>query len=189
MDHFERLEGDLRFVRGALNASTRPAASPSTIYFLWAVLILVGFALVDFRTDVVPEYWAVAGPVGFLASAYLGWRHALRVGQSSASDGRRHMLHWGAVLIAVALAVVLRTRGAMPSETLHAVILLVLALGYFTAGLHLDRHLLWVGVLMAAGFLVVTLVSLYAWTLLGIALAVSLTVAGLREGRPREATT
>ena len=54
------------------------------------------------------------------------------------------MLHWGAVLIAVAL----RTRGAMPSETLQAVILLVLALGYFTAGLHLDRHLLWVGLLM-----------------------------------------
>ena len=189
MDHFERLEGDLRFVRGALAASTRPAASPSTIYFLWAVLVLVGFALVDFRTDLVPGYWAVAGPVGFLASAYLGWRHAQRSGQASASDGRRHMLHWGAVLIAVALAVVLRMRGDMPSETLHAVILLVLALGYFTAGLHLDRHLLWVGLLMAAGFLVVTLVSLYAWTVVGIALAVSLTVAGLRGGRPREATT
>jgi hypothetical protein len=188
MDRFERIEGDLRFVRGALDASTRPAASPSAMYFLWAVIVLVGFALVDFRTDLVPEYWAVAGPVGFLASAYLGWRHALRSGQTSASDGRRHMLHWGAVMIAVALAVMLRTRGALPSQTLHAVILLVLALGYFTAGLHLDRHLLWVGLFMAAGFLVVTLVSLYAWTVVGITLAISLTIAGIREGRSREAT-
>jgi hypothetical protein len=188
MDHLERLEGDLRFVRGALDASTRPAASPSAIYFLWAVLVLIGFALVDFRTDLVSEYWAVAAPVGFLASAYLGWRHALRSGQSSASDGQRHMLHWGAVLIAIALAVVLRARGAMPSDTLQAVILLVLALGYFTAGLHLDRHLLWVGLLMGAGFLMVLLVSLYAWTLVGITLAMSLTLAGIR-GRSREATT
>jgi hypothetical protein len=35
----------------------------------------------------------------------------------------------------------------------------------------------------------VTLVSAYAWTALGIALAVCLTVAGIREGRPREETT
>lgn len=189
MDQFERLEGDLHFVRGALDASTRPAGSSSAIYFLWAVIVLFGFALIDFRAGVVPEYWAVAGPVGFLASAYLGWRHALRSGQASTSDGGRHLLHWGAVLIAVALAVVLHMRGEMPSETLHAVILLVLALGYFTAGLHLDRHLLWVGLLMGAGFLVVTLVSLYAWTVVGIVLAISLIVAGIREGRPGEATT
>ena len=189
MDHFERLAGDLRFVRGALNASTRPAASPSTMYFMWAVIVLLGFALIDFRTDLVPRYWAVAGPVGFLASGYLGWRHALRLGQASASDGRRHLLHWGAVLVAVALTVLLHARGAMPSETLHAVILLVLALGYFTAGLHLDRRLLWVGLLMGAGFLAVTLVSWYAWTVVGIALATSLILAGMREGRSREATT
>jgi hypothetical protein len=188
MDQLEHLEGDLRFVRGALDASTR-RASPSTLYFLWAAIVLIGFALVDFQSNWVPRYWAVAGPAGFFASAYMGWRHARRLGQASASDGRRHVLHWGAVLFAVALAVLRRVRGGMPSEQLHAVILLVLALGYVTAGLHLDRPLLWVGLLMAAGFVLVTLVSSYAWTVVGIALAVGLTVAGIREGRPREATT
>ena len=185
MDHLERLEGDLSFVRGALDASTR-SKSPSALYFLWAVIVLMGFTLVDVQADLVPEYWAVAAPVGFFASAYLGWRHAQRIGQASASDGRRYLLHWGAVLVVVALAVVLcRT---MPSETLHAVILLLLSLGYFTAGLHLDRAFLWVGLLMGAGSIVITVVSLYAWTAVGIILAVSLTVAGMREGRSREAT-
>lgn len=92
-------------------------------------------------------------------------------------------------MLAVALAVLLRARGGMPWEQHHAVILLVLALGYVTAGLHLDRPLLWVGLLMGAGFVLVTLVSSYAWTAVGIALAVGLTVAGIREGRPGEATT
>ena len=92
-------------------------------------------------------------------------------------------------MFAVALAVLLRAQGGMPSEQLHAMILLVLALGYVTAGLHLDRPMLWVGLLMGAGFVVVTLVSAYAWTAVGIALAVGLTVAGIREGRPREATS
>jgi hypothetical protein len=188
MDHLERLQGDLRFVRGALDASTR-SPSPSALYFLWAVIVLIGFSLVDFQTDLVSEYWAVAAPAGFLASAYLGWRHARRIGQESASNGRRHLLHWGAVLVVVALAVLLSVNRAMPSGTLHTVILLLLSLGYFTAGLHLDRSFLWVGLLMAVGSIVVTVVSLYAWTAVGIALAVSLTVAGIREGRSREATT
>lgn len=188
MNHLERLEGDLHFVRGALDTSTR-STSPSALYFLWAVIALIGFALVDFQAELVPEYWAVAAPAGFLASAYLGWRHARRIGQASASDGRRYLLHWGAVLAVVALAVLLGTNRAMPSATLHTVILLLLALGYFTAGLHLDRAFLWVGFLMGAGSIVVTMVSPYAWTAVGITLAVSLTVTGLRQGRSREATS
>jgi len=77
----------------------------------------------------------------------------------------------------------------MPSEQLHAVILLVLALGHVTAGLHLDRAFLWVGFLMAAGYVLVTLVSWYAWTAVGVVLATALAVAGIREGRRREATS
>jgi hypothetical protein len=186
MDHLEHLHGDLSFVRDAVDASTQ-SKSPAALYFVWAVIVAIGFSLIDFRPEVVPEYWAVAGPAGFLISAYLGWRHARRIGQASSADGKRHLLHWGAVLVAIALAVALGVSGAWPSSTLHTVILLVLALGYFTAGLHLDRSFLWVGLLMGAGSIVVTFVSLYAWTGLGIALAVSLTIAGIRQGRALEA--
>ena len=86
MDQLEHLEGDLRFVRGALDTSTR-GASPSMLYFLWAAIVLIGFALVDFQSEWVPGYWAVACPAGFFASAYLGCRHARWLGQASASDG------------------------------------------------------------------------------------------------------
>jgi hypothetical protein len=188
MEHLEHVEGDLRFVRRALDASTR-GGSPSTLYFLWAGICLIGFALVDFRVAWVSTYWSIAGPLGFIASAFLGWRHGRRVGQVSSSDGGRYLLHWGGVLVAIALAVWLRTRGGISPEHFHAVILLVLALGYFTAGLHLDRPFVWVGLLMAGGFVVVTLVSWYAWTTVGLALAAALTVAGIREGRTGEATT
>jgi hypothetical protein len=186
MDHLERLEGDLSFVRGALATSTR-SKSPSALYFLWAVIAPIGFVLIDFRADWVPEYWAVAAPVGFLASAYLGWRHARRLGQASAADGRRVLLHWGAALVVIALAVVLGRSHAMPSATLHTVILLLLSLAYFTAGLHLDRGFLWVGALMGVGSIAVTQMPVYAWTAVGLTIAVSLAVTGLREGRSREA--
>jgi hypothetical protein len=91
-------------------------------------------------------------------------------------------------LVVIALAVLLGA-SALPSGALHTVILLLLALGYFTAGLHLDRFFRWVGLLMAAGAVVVSFVALYAWTGVGVALGVSLAIGGIREGRSREATT
>ena len=187
MDQLERLHGDLRFVRGALDDSTqRP--SPSALYFLWAAIVLIGFSLVDFRHEAVPAYWSVAAPVGFMVSASLGWRHANRIGQASSSAGRRHMLHWGAVLTAVALAVALGMSRAMPLASIGTEILLLLAVGYFTAGLHLDRGFLRTGVLLGIASVVVTLAPVYAWTFVGSTVALSLVAAGIRAGRPYEAT-
>ena len=52
MTELERFEGDLRFVRSAL-ASSEQSHSPAGIYFLWAVAVAIGFALVDFRECLV----------------------------------------------------------------------------------------------------------------------------------------
>jgi len=186
MSQLEQVEGDLRFVRDALASSDRPK-SPAALYFLWAAAVLVGFVLVDFRQALVGPYWAVAGPVGFIVSAYIGWRHARRTGQVSAADGRRHLLHWGGMLLAIALAMLMPSRGVLPWEALNSVILLILALGYFTAGVHGERPFIWVGALMGVGYVVVTLVSAYAWTMVGVALGLALTVAGIRGGRALEA--
>jgi hypothetical protein len=87
MDPLAHVERDLRFVRGALETSHRQR-SPGAIYFLWAAGVLVGFSLVDFLPSAIPLYWSVAGPAGFLASAYLGWRHGMTTGQQSAAGGR-----------------------------------------------------------------------------------------------------
>jgi hypothetical protein len=188
MASLERIEGDLRFVRGALESSSRPQ-SPASVYFLWAVLVLIGFSLVDFQRSVVPLYWKAAGPAGFAVSVVLGWRHGRRSGQLSAADGRRHVLHWGAVLIVTFLAALMPARGVLPWASLNTVILLLLALGYFTAGVHTDPSMLWVGVLIAAGYVIVMSGSAYAWTMVGVSLALGLAAAGLRGGRAHAATS
>jgi hypothetical protein len=188
MASFEGIEGDLRFVRGALESSNH-GRSPAAIYFLWAAVVLVGFALVDFRPSVVPLFWKIAGPVGFVTSVFLGWRQGKRSGQLSAVEGRRHVLHWGAVLLVTFLAVLMPARGVLPWASLNTVILLLLALGYFTAGVHTDPSMLWIGVLMGVGYLIVLSGSAYAWTIVGVALAIGLAAAGVRGGRTREATS
>ena len=152
MDALDQLKGDLRFVRAAVAKADRHE-SPATIYFLWAIVGFCGFDLVDFRATWVPLYWSVAGPAGFLASAYLGWRHARLRGQLTTAAGIRSLLHWGGMLGAVFLAVLIPVTGLMAWDGLGPAILLILALGYFQAGVHLDRPFLWIGLLMGVGYL------------------------------------
>ena len=142
----QRLESDIRYVRNAMDRSER-TPSPRSIYFLWAAIVLVGFPLADFAPRYVPVFWSIAGPGGGLLSGILGWRHARRIGQLDRSTGNRHMAHWGAMLVAIFSIVVLGTVGSMNKDHMHQLILLVIGLSYFLAGLYLDPPLLWVGIL------------------------------------------
>jgi hypothetical protein len=181
MDQIQQLKGDLRFVRAAVDRADY-GRMPPVIYFLWAAVCLCGFALIDFAPAWVGEYWMVAGPAGFILSAALGWHFARRDGGSSWATGRRHLLHWGAMLAAIFFAGLL----PMSGEDLSTAILLILALAYFLAGVHLDHAMVWVGLVLAGGYVAVILISAYAWTLVGVALALALAVAGIRGGRFHE---
>ena len=182
----DQVKSDLRFVR-AIVESTDRRSSPAAIYFLWAVVGLVGFVLVDINETWVSTYWSIAGPAGFLASAILGSRHARRTGQVTTAVGRRSVLHWGGMLAAIFLAVLMPISGLLPRDALGPAILLILALGHFEAGVHLDRTFLWVGLLIGAGYVVVLFVGAYAWTVVGLVIATALSIGGLRGGRLREA--
>ena len=182
----DQLKSDLRFVRGVVEGAERPG-SPVAIYFLWAIVGLIGFSLVDFHATWASAYWRIAGPLGFLASAVLGWRHARRSGQVDVAIGRRHLLHWGGMLTAIFLAGLMPLSGVLPPAALGPAILLILALGHFQAGVHLDRTFIWVGLLMSAGYVFVIFADAYAWTVVGVVVATALSIAGIRGERVHEA--
>ena len=182
MDQLQQLEQDLRYVRSAVErADVNPA--PRLICFVWAALGGLGFALIDLDVTLVPTYWTIAGPGGFVLSAYLGWRHARETGQPSALTGRRHMLHWGAMLVAIYLVLLLPALAAAPWTAVGPTILLLLALGYFQAGVHLDPAFRWIGLLLSVGYVLVLTVSGYAWLTLGVLFALALVVTGIRTSR------
>ena len=63
------------------------------------------------------------------------------------------------------------------------VILLIVTFGWWSAGVHFDRVFLWMGGLMMLGFVGTVLISRYAWTALGLLLAIALLIVALRGGR------
>ena len=150
---------------------------------LWAVISLIGFPLHEFRPDLAKVFWPVAGVLGGIASFLLGWRWGRTAGQGSMRIGRYHILHWSGMLIAIALIALLHGQGLMSREALPRIILVILALGWYTAGIYLVRGYLWIGVALGAAYLGLLYVPKFGWTGVGVVMAASLAWAALRGGR------
>lgn len=185
----KQLREDLSYVRSVLSRA-EGASGPASVYFLWAAITFFGFAIIDYAPEKSGFYWMIAGPAGGILSGVLGWRAGRAIGQSSSHEGWVHWMHWTGFMAVVLLLIPLAAGRVIPTTELPRLILLLVALAYWTAGVHLDRGLLWVG-LAVAGCYVFTLVQRgmpYLWTITAAVLAASFVVCGLvtaaRERKP-----
>ena len=177
------LEKDLQFIAGAVRRGQRKPGHP-VIYFLWAALILIGWTLPDFAPQYAAMFWIIAGPAGGLLSWWLGQRSAIAEGELDRDLARRYGLHWlisGMALFAVFLPLASgNAADGYSSAIFGRQFLLVIALVYALAAVHLERGLAASAVIMGAGYVVLTIWSPpYLWTTMGIVVALSLLVAGL----------
>lgn len=166
------IKQDLQYVANAVRHRDRSPGVPA-IYFLWAVLVLVGFSLPDLAPQYAAKFWLVASMGGGLLSWTLG---------------RRHGYHWlagGAAFIGVALPALV---GRADMAHVAYNFMLVAALVYTLAGVHLERPLLWSGVVMFIAYAVLVVSNPpHAWTCAGIATAISLAWAGISTQRANRA--
>jgi hypothetical protein len=188
MSEINQLKSDLGYVAGALRKSDR-APSPASIYLLWAAIVLVGFALIDFAPRYEGVYWTVLGPLGLLTSALLGWRYSLRLGQMRRDLGVRYSLHFLGMMAIIFLAVPLGVTGAVAWGAMSKFFLLIIALAYFLAGVHLERPLLWISFVIVAGYVALFFIPAYGWTIVGAMTAAALAATGLLGGGKSVAAT
>ena len=99
--------------------------------------------------------------------------------------GIRHGLHWTGTLVVIFLVVSLGITETIAWSVVHRVILLIIGFSYYLAGVHLDRPLLWVGLLMIAAYIALFFIEAYKWTIVGVAVAVALAAAGIAGGKKR----
>lgn len=183
MTDTERLQQDLDYVAGAVRRRDRPVGVPA-FYFLWAAIIAVGFALPDLAPERAGAFWLVAGSVGGGLSWWLGARAGRRSGINDRELGVRYGLHWGIGGVAFLLTFLPLLLGRVPAQQGGAQFLFTTGLLYALAGVHLERGLLWSGLLMLAAYAVLTVFALpYTWSITGIVIALVLTWAGLSARR------
>jgi hypothetical protein len=171
---------DISYVRSVLRRAEDGTGNPATLYFLWAAVTFFGFAVIDFAPKLTGPYWMIAGPLGGVVSGVLGHRASRATGQSSRREGRIQAMHWSGVMGAVLLLVPLATTHAIAIDDFPRLVLLILAVFYYTAGVHTDRRMIPLGVVLVGCYLFTVFVRdlPYLWTLTGAIIAASLAAAG-----------
>jgi membrane glycosyltransferase len=100
------------------------------------------------------------------------------------------LLHWGGLLLAVALIYTLLSAGKIPRATTGMVTMLLFALVTFLYGVHLDRRFLGVGIFLGLSYVVMSYLAAYIWILLLIAgLAVSVAIFMVKRVYSQQAAT
>lgn len=179
MTDVNKLQSDLDYISSAVRADATAGGIPA-LYFLWAALIAVGFSLPDFAPQLAGIYWLFAGIGGGLFSWWLGARQSRRDGINNARLGKRYGLHWALASAAFLLCFLPLMLGRVSPEMGGANFLLVTGIAYGLAGVHLERPLLWCGMLMLAAYgVMVALMPPYTWTITGITVGIALCWAGL----------
>jgi hypothetical protein len=147
-------------------------------YIAMLVLALLGVALTSVARQAMMAYWIALAPLyGLICVAYR-W-------QEAADESKRWVmvrtqtLHWGSVILAMSLVFVAGVRALMNTDVSALVLLILLALGTVTAGVHTASWRM-----CLVGFLLGLCVPAVAWldisTLLALMIAVvMLVIAGM----------
>jgi hypothetical protein len=103
--------------------------------------------------------------------------------------GVMQALHWLGPILAVRIIFLQLARGQMAADSVRLMILLVLAVTVYVAGIHFDRAFIWVSIVLALAALGGTEIEAYFWLILvaGLvmaALAVFSTVLIRRRAAP-----
>jgi hypothetical protein len=187
----KQAQDDLSYVRSVLHRAENTAQSPASIYFLWAVITFFGFAIIDVFPEKTGPYWTIAGPLGGVLSAALGYRAARATGQSSRRVGISQTMHWVGLMAGIFLMIPLVMTHVVTVDDFPRLVLLIVALSYYTAGVHVDRRLIPVSFVLVGCYLLTVFVRdlPHLWTVTAAILAASLATAGLfAAARARRAT-
>ncbi|HUZ92150.1 MAG TPA: hypothetical protein VMU78_09660 [Methylocella sp.] len=158
-------------------------------YIAMLGLALFGVAYTNFARQAMTGYWMGLAPVFGLICVILRWQDK----GSSQSHARvivTQALHWAAVVFAMYLVFVADVRQMMSEIATSLMVLTVLALGTFTAGIHIAAwRVCAVGIVLGLGVPVIAwfeertiLVLLLTFMLLGI-IAAFFVVGQRRSGK------
>jgi hypothetical protein len=134
------------------------------------VLIMVGLFLANYSPKAADWYWSTMFPIFGLVC--LG--HQLEVGKTHGMPAwqvpLQQALHWLGPIVAVRIIFLQFSRGQMAADSVALMILLVLAVTTYLAGIHFDRSFVWVSIVLALAALVGTEIETYLWLIVVLGL-------------------
>lgn len=131
----------------SMSAGTEAPSRHWTSHWIWTSLVdnlpfvaiivlgLVGISWTSLSSTPTAKYWVIVTPIVAVICIFAGWRHT----ESGARIGMAvtQALQWAAVLIAMYLVTISDVQRSLNANGLGLMILTLLALGVFVAGLNL----------------------------------------------------
>ena len=142
--------GNLPKETGIRNTLKQYLGPEGIIMILLVLLAIVGIGITDFSPQLSHWYWLAMVVITGIACIVMEWSRARKKGLSATTIVKKEVFIWLGVLVAVNLVYFLFHSGRLDSENTGLVILLILALATFLAGLRLDWRLCLLGGYWAA---------------------------------------
>jgi len=142
------------------------------ILIVLILLSMIGIGITDFSPADSRLYWLAMVPVFAGACLILEWSRARGRGQKWTTIVRTQLLLWFGLLLAVFLVYFLLHAGRLDNENTGLIILLLLALTTFFAGIHLGWRLFIVGIFLGLALIGAAYLEEFVWMFLIIALVV-----------------
>ncbi|HEY2104825.1 MAG TPA: hypothetical protein VGH29_03530 [Candidatus Binataceae bacterium] len=124
---------------------------------------MVGLFLANYSPQAADWYWSLMFPIFGLVC--LG--HQLAAGKTHGMSAwqvpLQQALHWLGPIVAVRIIFLQLARGQMAADSVALMILLVLAVTAYLAGIHFDRSFVWVSIILTVAALAGTEVETYLW--------------------------
>ena len=143
------------------------------IMILLGLLALVGIGMTDFSPQLSHWYWLAMVLVTGIACVVMEWSRGREKGLTGMVIIKHEVVTWLGVLVAVNLVYFLLHSGRLDSENTGLVILLILALATFLAGLRLDWRLCILGVLLGGTLILAAYLEEFLWIVLMVVVAVA----------------
>ena len=136
------------------------------------MLSIIGIGIVDYFPEYSRHYWFAMVIVFAGGCLIMEWSRARGKGQKWTTIVKTQLLLWVGLLLAVQIVFLLqRTRG-LNNENTGLIILLLLALTTFFAGINLGWRLLIVGIFLGVALIGAVYLDQFAWMFLIIAIVV-----------------
>ena len=133
------------------------------------LLIMVGLFLANYSPTAADWYWSsmfpIFGLVCFGHQVAAGRTHGIPAWQVPLQQA----LHWLGPIVAVRIIFLQLARGQMAADSIALMILLVLAVTTYLAGIHFDRSFVFVSIVLALAALAGTEVETYLWLIVVLA--------------------
>lgn len=138
---------------------------------LMVFLALLGVGLTTTNRAIAPKYWMCLVPVFGLLCVIAAWYRA-KQGEARRVAIVRQIIHWLAIAATLGLDFYIRGTGEETGVAAGYNALLLLALGCFLAGVHLEWLFALVGLLLTGTLIVVVKADQYLWLVVVAAIVI-----------------